>query len=143
MKLRHTNQNRLTRRGFTLMEMLVVVAIIVALAGMGILYLMPQAEEGNKTKIKSDVRDITNAAKIYWINHQGSWPQSLEVLLQRDELGGPYIQKAESLMDPWHRPYNFVASGPNNQGTQPDVWCDSPDGKYTIGNWTNRIILKQ
>lgn len=145
MKLRQTQQTRQARRGFTLMEMLVVVAIIVALAGIGILYLMPQAEEGNKTKIKSDVRDITSAAKIFWINHQGTWPQSLEQLLVKDELGGPYIAKRESLYDPWNQPYKYDASGPQNNATgnanQPDVWCEAPFG--IIGNWSNRIIPRQ
>jgi len=49
MKLRNT-RNRRRRPGFTLMEMMVVVTMIVALAGLGIFYMAGQAEEANKPK---------------------------------------------------------------------------------------------
>src|SRR5262249_13369684 len=93
-------QQRMVRPGFTLMEMMVVVAIIVALAGIGIFILAPQADEGTKTKIKADIKSLTAAVVTYKTQHQGAWPPSLDVLTVRDETGyGPYV-KAEDLIVP-------------------------------------------
>jgi prepilin-type N-terminal cleavage/methylation domain-containing protein len=132
------------RRGFTLMEMMVVVAIIVALAGIGIFFLAPQADEGNKTKAKADIKSLTQAALQYKMQHAGQWPQTLEALIAKDESGyGPYIHKEEDLLTPWPQlapngKYTYDPSGTRNNGLQPDIFCQSPHG--IICNWSNRIL---
>jgi len=139
MKLRSTQQ-RNRRAAFTLMEMMVVVAIIVALAGVGIFYMAGQVDEGNKTKAKADIKSLTDAALTYKTQHAGQWPQDLGTLMQRDNEGhGPYIRSQEDLISPWgtNFPYQFDTSGQHNNGLQPDIWVDSPIGK--ISNWTRQI----
>lgn len=139
MKIRTERTHaRQPRVGFTLIEMMVVVAIIVALAGIGIFYMAGQADEGNKTKVKADIKSLTQASIVYKTQHGGAWPDSLQALTTRDDQGhGPYIANQENLQDPWGRPYNYDASGSNNNGLQPDIWCQSPFGK--IANWTAKI----
>jgi len=138
-----TSRRRSPRSAFTLMEMMIVVAIIVALAGIGIIYFAGQADEGNKTKVRADIKNLTTAATLFKAQHQGRWPQSLEELLLKDELGGPYIRSVEDLHDPWHQPYQYVMEGTNNNGLQPDIWCVMPGNLGTIGNWTTKIIYNQ
>jgi prepilin-type N-terminal cleavage/methylation domain-containing protein len=135
MLIRTQPRHRAHRAAFTLMEMMIVVAIIVALAGIGIFYFAGQADEG-------DIKGLTQAVTAYKIQHGGQWPENLEVLLRKDEYGGPYIQNAESLHDPFpgNRAYNYDPSGSKNNGTQPDIWCDMPSPLGTASNWTNRII---
>lgn len=139
MKIR---KQRNRRAAFTLMEMMVVVAIIVALAGIGIFYMAGQAEEGNKTKAKADIKNLTQAATAFKLNHPDiGWPQDLQSLLQRDDQGhGPYLTSAESLMDPWNRPYQYDAGGSRNNGLQPDIYTTIPNGQGIIGNWSIRIV---
>lgn len=140
MKLRTNDNRRMRRAAFTLMEMMVVVAIIVALAGVGIFYMAGQADEGNKARVKANVKSITDAAVIYKAQHNGMWPQSLQELTQRDADGhGPYLTP-EGILDPWGRPYNFDPNGTNNQGMTPDVSCQMPGNLGTIGNWTSRVL---
>jgi len=140
MKLRNSQQRAMRRAAFTLMEMMVVVAIIVALAGVGIFYMAGQADEGNKARVKANVKSITDAAVIYKAQHNGIWPQDLQTLTQKDAEGhGPYVQP-EGILDPWGRPYNYDPNGTNNQGMTPDVSCQMPSNLGTIGNWTSRVI---
>jgi general secretion pathway protein G len=123
------------RAAFTLMEMLVVVAIIVTLAGIGGYYYLRQADEAKKNAARIQVKTtLTQACENYYIDHNSTWPPSLDALLVQDEAGkGPYLKDADALRDPWGRPYQYNAAGPNNNGRQPDIWSDSPQGQ--IGNW--------
>jgi len=141
MKVRST-QNRQRRAGFTLMEMMVVVTMIVALAGLGIFYMAGQAEEANKAKAKTDVKAWSTAATAYKMQHpEIGWPQTLEILLQKDEQGyGPYITNQESLIDPWNNRYQYDPSGSRQNGLQPDIYTTIPNNGGIIGNWSSKII---
>jgi general secretion pathway protein G len=119
------------------MEMLVVVAIIVALMGIGGYYYFAQLDKANDTKALSQVRDtLTKAVATYRTDHN-DWPPNLQVLLQRTGDGyGPYLETEEALIDPWNRPYQYNPAGPNNRGLKPDIWSDGPRGQ--IGNWSTK-----
>lgn len=124
------------------MEMMVVVAIIVALAGIGIFFLAPQADEGNKTRVQADIKSLTQAVLTFKTQHAGRWPSGLQELMVRDENGhGPYIKSQEDMTDPWGNVYNYDPNGANNNGLQPDIWCDTPFGR--ICNWTSKLIQAQ
>jgi len=137
MRLRDT-RNQPRRAAFTLMEMMVVVAIIVALAGASIYYMAGQIDEGNKARAQANVKDLSNMITTYKAQHQGNWPTSLQDLMLKDDQGhGPYITNQENLIDPWGNPYQFDVQGGRNQGLQPDVWTTHP-AFGTFGNWSNR-----
>jgi general secretion pathway protein G len=126
---------KVVRQGFTLMEVLVVVAIILILASLGGYYLLGQVDEARKSAAKAQVRTITQACETYKL-HNFQYPGTLDILLQPDPNGGPPLLKnAEALTDPWGRPYQYDASGANNRGTQPDIWSGGPSGNEKLGNW--------
>jgi hypothetical protein len=60
----------------------------------------------------------------------------LSDLLVKDQFGGPYLENADAIIDPWGQPYQYNPQGTNNNGTKPDIWTVAPngDGKQ-IGNW--------
>jgi general secretion pathway protein G len=132
MRIQHQPQ-RQARRAFTLMEMLVVVAIIVMLAGIGGYYFVQAQEDAKKGTAKAQTKVLTQACEAYRISH-GNWPASLSVLLQADEESGAQLKTADALIDPWKQPYQYNAAGPQNGGRQPDIWANSPQGQQ-IGNW--------
>ncbi len=135
MIVRSTRQA--ARQAFTLMEMLVVVAIIVALAGIGGYYYLQRVDEAKKQVAQTQSKDtLTKAVQTYKLDH-GDYPASLEALLVRTEDGhGPYLDNVEALVDPWGRPYQYNPAGPNNNGLKPDIWSESPFGP--LGNWMAR-----
>lgn len=138
MILRNRDLFQTVRRGFTLMEILVVVTIILILAGLGGYYLIGQANEARKSAAKIQVKVLTQAAETYNLDHQGNYPQSLGQLLLKDATGkGPYLKNQDALIDPWGNPYQYNAAGSFNNGTQPDIWSESQYGK--IGNWSQSL----
>jgi type II secretory pathway pseudopilin PulG len=80
------------------------------------------------------------------------YPETLATLLVRDEFGTIWIDDPAKLIDPWGRPYQYDAKGPNNKGLHPDIWVVTPDDGWwlgiwradprgkTIGNWPKLIV---
>jgi general secretion pathway protein G len=113
------------------MEVLVVVAIILILAGLGGYYFLGQANEARKSAAKIQIKTLTQAAENYALDHQGQWPQNLSVLLQRDQSGkGPYLKSQDAIIDPWGNQYQYTQ--PGSDAIQPSIWCEGPQGR--IGN---------
>jgi general secretion pathway protein G len=119
---------RLARAAFTLMEMLIVVAIIVALAGVGGIYLIGALKGAKEKTAKLQAQEISNACTMYNTDH-GHLPQSLDQLLQKDDLGGPYMTESSKLLDPWQNRYQLNPSAMSDTGAVvPEVYTQTPEG---------------
>lgn len=140
MILRQRKIEKAVRQGFTLMEVLVVVAIILILASLGGYYLIGQANEARKSGAKAQIRVLTTAVENYELNYMQK-PGNLAQLLVKGERGGPYLKNRDALIDPWGREYQYNPQGPRNGGTQPDIWSMTPEGQE-IGNWASKGITE-
>ncbi len=134
------DEHAVVRGGFTLMEMLVVVAIIVVLAGVAVPMFMGRLEDARKDRAKVDVRTLTQTCETYRIKY-GDFPATLEVLCQPQPDGGiPYLELG-ALLDPWNREYQYQPQGQNNaMYGKPDIWSLGPnpgDPASMIGNWSH------
>jgi general secretion pathway protein G len=135
MLIRNASQRR-RRAAFTLMEMLVVVAIIVALAGIGGFFLMGALKGSQKDIAATQVKGpLTNAVQTYALKNNMKYPQTLDELLDPDpDKGGPFLVNKDALIDPWGNRYQYDSQGQKNGGRQPDIWAVAPGGEL-IGNW--------
>ncbi len=134
MKIQNQIRSRALRRGFTLMEVLVVVAILVILAGTASIFVFRYLDDANANRAQADLRTLTAACTAYKIRN-GDFPETLTELWQpSDGSTKPYVESEAALYDPWRRPYQYDPSGPNNGGRNPDIWTTTPDGQV-IGNW--------
>jgi general secretion pathway protein G len=131
MYLRKTNP--VGRGAFTLMEMLVVVAILVVLAGIGGYYYMGSLDTAKENAAKLQIDVLTKASQAYEVEN-GERPSSLVALTQPYGTNPPKLDDPTKIMDPWNKQYQYNAQGPNNGGMKPDIWTISPKGKQ-IGNW--------
>ncbi|MFL5343115.1 MAG: type II secretion system protein GspG [Gemmataceae bacterium] len=133
MIVRKVDRRPSDRLGFTLMEVLVVVAILVILAGTASVFVFRYLETAKQDRVKADVRALTTACQAYKLKYDG-YPESLQQLMQPPDGSRPFMESAANLVDPWGNPYQYNAQGTNNQGLKPDIWAIDPDGN-TIGNW--------
>ncbi len=122
------------RAGFTLMELLVVVALLVVLAGTGGVIYMNYLEGAKEDVAKTQVQTLTEAAQMYQIKH-GSFPPDLNTLTQPTPDGKPGSLEVSALIDPWQRPYQYSVQGGHHAGQKPDIWSTGQDGNQQIGNW--------
>jgi prepilin-type N-terminal cleavage/methylation domain-containing protein len=128
---------RLARAGYTLMEMLVVVAIIVVLAGIGGYYLLPKLDEAKEDADLAQSKVLTQACENYKVD-KDTWPSSLQELTQPRANGNPpYVEPAALQTKCVPGEFAYDASGGHHNGLKPDIWVNGPHGQ--IGNWMPRV----
>ena len=102
------------RSAFTLLEILVVVAIIVMLAGVGGYYVMQQYEGSKVSKAKIDCKGLAQQVETFKLKHDRA-PTSIQELTQNVD-GVPPLVPADKIIDPWSKPYELEVQ--NDQGAE-------------------------
>ena len=132
--------------GFTLIEILLVVIIIGALAAMVIPRFAGRSEQAKQQVAKSDIEaNLATALKLYELDN-GNFPtteQGLAALLDKpssdpapNNWNGPYLEKKP--VDPWGNPYKYRYPGTNNKSSY-DLYSagkDQTEGtEDDVTNW--------
>ena len=127
-------------KGFTLMEMILVLAIIAILVGGGVALMVGVLDDAGEGKAKADVQALETSL-IRFRTLTGSMPSSLEDLIRRPSNGkGNWRQlvKESAIIDPWKQPYQYRNPGKRNSNGY-DLYSkgvDMQDGTADdIGNW--------
>ena len=135
----HRQENKVieaAKRGFTLVELLVVVAILGILGAIGMQGVTGHIEKTRKTAAKTGVDTIKGAVTNYLIDKKKSTPPSdLSVLVNADGDQEPFLDGGEgALVDPWDNEYKIevkgkrfviISAGPDGQfGNEDDIRSD-------------------
>lgn len=124
--------------GFTLIELMIVVIIIAALAAMVAPNLISRSDEAKDKIARADLQSLDTALKLFRLDY-GTYPtsdQGLEVLLTPTGGKEPYLEKKP--LDPWGRKYVYRCPG-THRPTSYDLSSTGRDGREgsadDVTNW--------
>ena len=130
--MKHREGNPKLTYGFTLVELLVVLAILGMLAALVGPQVLNQLGGAKSKTAVIQINDLEQALEIYKLD-VGRFPsssQGLEALVNEPSgargWNGPYLKKGELPLDPWGNPYQYRYPG---QGGGPDIISLGADGR--------------
>lgn len=146
MTSRNTSLRRRSRAAFTLLEMLMVIALIALLATVSIVALGRLFGQGEVGVAKTWVTSTAKTSLWGYKMAVGRFPtteEGLKALIQApasagERWKGPYFDPPKLPNDPWGSPYQYRYPGTKNTSGY-DVYSFGPDGQDgtadDIGNW--------
>jgi len=149
MYKRKNNQQLVRRGGFTLLELLIVLGIILAIAAMVVPNLLGRQQEANIKQTMINIKNFEQTVKQYAATHNGEFPQGgssevIQLLMSGESADGQMIQPylEEVPKDAWGMQlfYEFPNTKDPN-GLKPAIWSSGPDkqnqdgGGDDITNW--------
>lgn len=132
------------QRGFTLLEIMVVIVILGILASLVVPNLMGNKEQADHQKAVSDIVALENALDMYKLDNSRypTTDQGMNALVTKPDSDpaprnykeGGYIKRLPT--DPWQNEYQLLSPGEHGKL---DVFSMGPDGEASteddIGNW--------
>jgi general secretion pathway protein G len=122
---------RRRRRGFTLMELLLVLAILVILGSMVGVSIFQMQKNANIKAARTQIGLLEKAITAYQVD-VGSYPPALEGLLAAPgdlknptKWAGPYLEKGQLPADPWGNPFAYELQSAEHYR----LWSAGPDGQ--------------
>jgi general secretion pathway protein G len=144
MKRQHNSR----RRGFTLLELMIVLVILVLLFAMVGPRLLGSQKKADIKATQTQIGNLETALELYAVDMR-TFPSSedgLGALLsppsderKAQKWQGPYLDDDVIPLDPWDNPYEYEYPPTHNSRDFPDIWSVGPDGEPDtdddIVNW--------
>jgi general secretion pathway protein G len=141
------------RRGFTLTELLIVMAILVLLVSLVGPRLLGSKQKADVNSVKTQIAMFQAALERYAIdmNRFPNTEEGLQALVsdphesEADAEGGsswdgPYLKQKSIPKDPWNNSYSYEYPPTRSQDELPEIWSLGPDGQEDteddIVSWT-------
>ena len=127
-----------TERGFTLIELMVVIVILGILAGLIIPRIMGRPDEARRAKARIQMEAIETSLKLYKLDN-GNYPttdQGLQALVEAPTIGtlpknwrqGGYLERIKVPKDPWDNDYVYLCPGVHGEFDLSSYGADGQPG---------------
>jgi general secretion pathway protein G len=130
----HQEETRSSEQGYTLLELLVVLAIIALLVGFVAPKMMGYLGRAKADAAKVQMHNVVTALDLYRLD-TGDYPtqaEGLRALLEKpgaaEHWNGPYLQKAEGILDPWGQPFVYQQPGQHGEYDMLSYGADKQPG---------------
>jgi len=128
-------------RGFTLIELMVVIVIIAILAAVALPNFMGATERARESAVRSAVKTIQTALEMYATDNNGYYPTLIYSLTQGNYLpGGKFPNNPAT-----NAPYNFASGNESSESAYKIVYSVSADNtSYTItgyGKDNQKVVI--
>jgi general secretion pathway protein G len=134
-----------SRSGFTLVELLVVLAILGLLAAVATPQVMKHLQRAKVQTVKMEIKNMETALDLFRVDvdRYPTQDEGLEALIKQpaslDAWKGPYLETTATLKDPWGTPYVYRMPGQHGDydlsSNGPDKTEGGSDAHPAITNW--------
>lgn len=114
------------RQGFTLVEILLVVAILGILAGVAVVSLKGRTKSASISATRTSIKAIQTAIDTYEVDN-GAYPANIQALLTKtseNNWNGPYIKDGRTPKDAWGTEFGYSIKGESYE-----IRSAGPDGQ--------------
>ncbi len=123
------------RPALTLMEVMVVAAILVILAGVGAISVFAYLSDAKEKAAKIGVKTLEDACSSYYLDYN-SYPNELADLTVTLPDGRAAKLPQTALLDPWNQPYQYEPTNLNPNTKTPHIYSNGEPGSgRPISNW--------
>jgi general secretion pathway protein G len=145
MKTMTNNKRRNVRGGFTLLEVLLVLAILGVIAAMVVPNLLGSQKKAMIDATKANIAGLEHMVELYATHHDGEFPPNLSLLLDPVDRNGnamtPYTDRMPA--DSWGQPLYYEYPNTRAQrALKPAIWSGGPNKQNEegagddINNWS-------
>lgn len=132
-------------RGYSLLELLVALAILSLIIAIAAPRLIGYFEASKAKTAKIQIANLSTAMDLYYLSN-GSYPteqQGLKALVEKPQdavaWDGPYLNKADGIVDPWGQPYIYKQPGTHGKFDISSLGADGKEGgtgeDADLGSW--------
>jgi len=122
--------------GYTLMELLVVLAILGLLAAIATPMVLKYLDSAKLGTAKTEIANLSAGLDLfkYDVGRYPTTQEGLDALVKApgdaDNWNGPYVKTTTNLKDPWGHPFGYRSPGEHGEF---DLYSDGPTGKEDTG----------
>lgn len=128
------------RTGFTLLELLIVLGIIAAIAAMVAPNLLGSQRRAQVKATRASISGLEQALKMYAADHDGNYPDGsdevIELLLATEDEDGeaidPYLERQP--LDAWGELLHYEYPNKKSNSVKPAIWSSGPDRSNEQGD---------